>query len=96
MKNAIPASQTVTLTIEGVEIAASQGDTVAAAMLVAGFTHNRITPAKEIRRGPYCLMGICFDCLVEIDGVPNQRACQILVREGMQVKIQAKEGGLIL
>jgi predicted molibdopterin-dependent oxidoreductase YjgC len=42
------------------------------------------------------MMGICFDCLVEIDGVPNQRACQTLVQEGMRVKIQANEGNLDL
>lgn len=96
MKTAHPASKFVTLTIEGVENFASPGDTVAAAMLVAGYQHHRITPVKGKPRGPYCMTGICFDCLVEIDGVPNQRACQILVQEGMQVKIQAKEGGLNL
>lgn len=96
VKTAIPASQTVTLTIEDVETVTSQEDTVAAAMLAAGFTHNRITPVKGKQRGPYCLMGICFDCLVEIDGVPNQRACQTLVQEGMRVKVQAKAGELNL
>jgi predicted molibdopterin-dependent oxidoreductase YjgC len=96
MKNAIPAPRTVTLTIEGVETFASPGDTVAAAMLVASFTHNRLMPLNAQPRGPYCMMGICFDCLVEIDGVPNQRACQTLVQEGMRVKIQANEGNLDL
>jgi predicted molibdopterin-dependent oxidoreductase YjgC len=94
MNNTITESQPVTLTVEGREIIASQGDTVAAAMLGAGFTTTRITPVKEEPRAPYCMMGICFDCLVEIDGIPNQSACQILVREGMRVKIQEKEGSL--
>ena len=94
MNNAITDSKTVTLTIEGKEITAYQGDTVAAAMLVAGFTYTRITPEKEKRRAPYCMMGICFDCLVEINGIPNQKSCQILVQEGMRVNIQDKEGGL--
>ena len=94
MNNAIPGSKTVTLTIEGKEIAAFQGDTVAAAMLVAGFAYTRITPVKEERRAPYCMMGICFDCIVEINDIPNQRACQILVQEGMRVNIQEKEGSL--
>jgi predicted molibdopterin-dependent oxidoreductase YjgC len=39
-------------------------------------------------RAPYCMMGACFDCLVEIDGIPNQQACQTLVREGMRVNLQ--------
>jgi len=94
MNNSFTGSKTVTLTIEGKEIVACQGDTVAAAMLVAGFTYTRITPEKENRRAPYCMMGICFDCIVEINGIPNQRACQILVQEGMRVNIQQKEGNL--
>ena len=94
MNNAIISSKTVRLTIDGKEIVASQADTVAAAMLVSGFTYTRITSAEEKQRAPYCMMGICFDCMVEINGIPNQRACQILVQEGMRVKIQVKEGSL--
>ncbi len=94
MNNSITGSKTVRLTIEGKEIVAFQGDTVATAMLVSGFAYTRITPVKEKRRAPYCMMGICFDCIVEINGIPNQRACQILVQDGMCVKIQEKEGSL--
>ena len=90
----ITGSNTITLTIEGKDINAIQGDTVAAAMLAAGFAYTRITPEKEKRRAPYCMMGICFDCLVEINGIPNQRACQTLVQAGMHVNIQEKEGNL--
>ena len=96
MNNSITGSKTITVSIEGREIVASQGDTVAAAMLAAGFTYSRITPVREERRAPYCMMGICFDCMVEINGIPNQRGCQTLVQEGMRVKIQQKEGSLNL
>jgi predicted molibdopterin-dependent oxidoreductase YjgC len=34
------------------------------------------------------MMGVCFDCLVEIDGVANRQACMIEVRDGMRVKRQ--------
>jgi len=40
-------------------------------------------------RGPFCLMGSCFDCLVEIDGIPNRQACMVEVTEGMTVRRQA-------
>ena len=76
---------TVAITIEGRSVAARDGDTVAAAMLTAGFDHTRTTPLSASRRGPYCMMGACFECLVEIDGIANQQACQTLVREGMVV-----------
>ena len=39
-------------------------------------------------RGPYCMMGVCFDCLVEIDGRPNQQGCLVEVRAGMKVARQ--------
>lgn len=36
-------------------------------------------------RAPFCGMGICFECRVRIDGIAQQRACMVAVREGMQV-----------
>lgn len=78
----------VTLTIEGKRITAPAGSSVAAAMLTAGFDHVRTTPVSGARRAPFCMMGTCFDCLVEIDGAPNRQACQTTVRQGMRVKLQ--------
>ena len=79
---------TVTVTIEDRQVTVPSSDSVAAAMLSAGIEYTRITPLNGAHRAPYCMMGTCFDCLVEIDGVPNQQACQTKVREGMIVKIQ--------
>jgi predicted molibdopterin-dependent oxidoreductase YjgC len=78
----------VTITIEDRRIRVPASDTVAAAMLAAGFEFARTTPVSGARRAPYCMMGICFECLVEIDGVPNQQACQTQVHEGMTVDLQ--------
>ena len=80
--------ETVKITVEGKEISAPIGETVAAALLAGGFEYARITPVSGTHRAPYCMMGACFDCLVEIDGIPNQQACQTLVREGMRVNLQ--------
>lgn len=79
---------TVTIVIEGKSVDACAGDTVAAAMLAAGLDHCRTTPVSDAPRAPYCMMGVCFDCLVTIDGVGNRQACLIRVREGMQVNMQ--------
>lgn len=58
---------------------------VAAALLM--FRKSvRSTPIGDRPRGPFCMMGICFDCLVNINGVPNQRACMVTVDSGMRVK----------
>lgn len=58
---------------------------VAAAMLAAGATACRTSAVSGTPRGPFCMMGVCFDCLVEVDGVPNVQGCMTPVRAGMQV-----------
>jgi predicted molibdopterin-dependent oxidoreductase YjgC len=78
----------VSLKVDGQPIGARAGDTVAAAMLAAGIDRFRTTPVTESPRAPYCLMGVCFDCLVTIDGVGSRQACLVPVREGMAVETQ--------
>ncbi|MBL8342748.1 MAG: (2Fe-2S)-binding protein [Rubrivivax sp.] len=82
------ASRAVTLRLAGKTVNAREGDSVAAAMLAAGLAGCRSTPVSGAPRGPYCLMGVCFECLVQIDGVANQQACLVPVREGMVVEPQ--------
>ena len=73
----------VAITVDGKAISARTGDTVAAALLAAGIDHCRTTPVSGAPRAPYCLMGVCFDCLVTIDGVGSRQSCLVPVREGM-------------
>jgi predicted molibdopterin-dependent oxidoreductase YjgC len=63
------------------------GQTLATALLGAGVVPFRRTPVSGSARAPLCLMGVCFDCLVEVDGAQNVQSCLIDVREGMQVKL---------
>lgn len=79
---------TLTISIDGQQIEARAGDTVAAALLAAGFEHCRTTPVSGAPRAPYCMMGVCFECLVTVDGVGNRQACLLPVREGMRVETQ--------
>lgn len=79
---------TVTVRIDGRPVAARTGDTVAAALLSAGLRQCRTTPVSGAPRGPYCMMGACFECLVTIDGVGNRQSCLTVVREGMDIHTQ--------
>jgi len=83
-----PGAATLRLMFEEQEITATEGDSVAAALLAAGITHTRDTPVGASPRTPFCLMGTCFDCLVEIDGTPNRQACLTPVRDGMRIRRQ--------
>ena len=78
----------VALTVDGLSVSARAGETVAAALLAAGFEAFRTTGVSGVSRGPYCLMGACFDCLVVIDGVASRQACLVQVRAGMRVETQ--------
>jgi D-hydroxyproline dehydrogenase subunit gamma len=82
------AARAVTIFVEGESFAARATDTVAAALLAAGLERFRTTPVSGAPRAPYCMMGVCFDCLVTIDGSANQQACLIRVREGMRIEMQ--------
>jgi len=78
----------IELVYEGAAISANEGDSVAAALLAAGQKTFRATPIQGVSRGPFCMMGVCMDCLVEIDGIPNQQACMTIAKEGMIVNPQ--------
>jgi D-hydroxyproline dehydrogenase subunit gamma len=83
------AGKTISLTIDAKGVQARDGDTVAAALLAAGIAYCRTTPVSGAKRAPYCMMGVCFECLVTIDGIGNRQACLIPAREGMRVETQA-------
>lgn len=74
---------------DGRAMRARAGDTVAAALLANGVQACRQTPVSGAPRGPYCMMGVCFECLVVIDGVGNRQGCLVPLREGMRVETQA-------
>jgi predicted molibdopterin-dependent oxidoreductase YjgC len=48
----------------------------------------RASPVSGAPRAPYCLMGVCFECLVEVDGVRDRQACLTTIRDGMRVRRQ--------
>ena len=79
---------TVALTFNGRALQAPAGISVAAALLASGVSAFRTTPVSGAARAPFCMMGACFDCLVEIDGVPNRQSCLTAVASGMKVRTQ--------
>lgn len=82
------ANKPISFQFEGRQLAAAEGETLAAALLLSGISTFRNTVTSGTPRGPYCMMGVCFECLVEIDGRPNQQACMVVVRDGMNVRLQ--------
>jgi len=80
-----PGAQGVTITIDGEAVAAEAGESLAAVMLRQGATWTRTTPVSGSPRAPYCLMGVCFECLAEVDGVASVQTCLTPVKAGMRI-----------
>ena len=80
-----PGCDGVTIDIDGVPVAAEPGESVAAVLLRQPESWSRRTPVTQSKRAPYCMMGVCFECLAEVDGVPSVQTCLTPVRDGMRV-----------
>lgn len=75
----------LTLVVDGAPLQAFAGESVATALLADDRLAFRRTSKDGSPRGPFCAMGVCFECLVTIDGVSQSRACTVIVKAGMQV-----------
>ena len=87
-----PLSNTqITIFVNGHRLAAQRGQSVFAALAAAGIYRLRRTERLAQDRGAFCGMGVCFECLVTIDGVPHRRACMTEVQPGMKIIIHENE-----
>lgn len=77
-----PAGPRVRVTLDGAPLDLPDGANLAAALLAAGIGSFRATPVSGAPRGPFCMMGACFDCLIEAGGVTRQ-ACMMQVSAGL-------------
>ncbi len=80
-----PGAAAVTVHIDGRPVRAEAGESVAALLLRQPEGWSRTTPISASPRAPYCMMGVCFECLVEIDGQGSAQACLTPVQDGMSV-----------
>jgi sarcosine oxidase subunit alpha len=76
------------ITVDGREVEAFEGDSVAAVLLAIGVSPTRVSAVSGAPRAPYCMMGVCFECLVTVDGVGNRQGCMVPVRAGMAIETQ--------
>jgi predicted molibdopterin-dependent oxidoreductase YjgC len=76
----------IAVLIDGTPFEGRQGDSVAAVLLLAGKNACRGSSVSGELRGPYCMMGVCFECLVSIDGIDGLQACMIPIRRGMKIE----------
>lgn len=78
--------------LDGAAVPFLPGQTVGAALVADGRASWRTTRREERPRGIFCGIGVCFDCLVTVHGAPNQRACQVLAADDLDVRTQEGTG----
>jgi sarcosine oxidase subunit alpha len=78
----------VTIALDGARVTARAGESVAAALMASGHLALRTSPRSGAPRGAFCLMGVCQECVMRIDGV-RQQACTVEVQDGMTVEVDA-------
>jgi predicted molibdopterin-dependent oxidoreductase YjgC len=88
----VPEGPAFAIRFDHRRIGAKPGQTVAAVLWAAGIRSWRTTRTGGVPRGLFCGIGACFDCLITIDGVPNQRACLVPARPEMVVNSQTGTG----
>lgn len=86
----VERGQKVSLSVDGQPVIAFEGESVAAVLLAQGIRTFRHTAKTGQGRGLYCGMGICYDCLVTVDGVSNVRACMTPVEQGMAIETKPR------
>lgn len=91
IEDAIERGAEVEIVVDGRVVRAFEGESVAAALLAAGRRALRTTSRRREPRGLYCGMGVCFECVMTIDGRRNVRTCQTPVHAGMRVETQTGE-----
>ena len=92
MASMADGASSVTFTFDGAPIRAVPGQTLAAALMAEGVRTWSVTRRRGAPRGIFCGMGVCYDCLIVLNGRPNTRACLVRVEEGDVVTSQKGTG----
>jgi len=94
ISNGVARGTAFEILVDGRSIPAHEGETIGAALIAAGIHGLRHTAKRHEPRGMFCGIGLCYECAMVINGVPNIRACQTLATPGCTVETQKGLGRL--
>jgi aerobic-type carbon monoxide dehydrogenase small subunit (CoxS/CutS family) len=90
----MPPRREVEFFFEGDKLNGMEGEPIAAALMAVGIRVLRRSKWYGQPRGIFCAIGLCTDCMVVLDGVPNVRSCVTPLREGMDIRMQLTSDGM--
>lgn len=82
----VQRGEPITVRVDGRSVVAFAGETIAALLLAEGIRVFRHTAKRSDPRSVYCGIGVCYECLVTVDGVANVRACMTTLTPGMAIE----------
>ena len=82
--------KTVIIHVNGQPIEAKEGEPIASALIAAGIMTFRTTRVLQEPRGYFCGIGLCSDCMMTVNDIPNIRTCITQVQEGMSIETQSR------
>ncbi|MEN8154158.1 MAG: (2Fe-2S)-binding protein [Acidobacteriota bacterium] len=86
--DSIERKEKVTIKVNGEDVTAYMGETLLAALIASGYKSLKKSPVLKESRGGLCGMGVCYECLVTLDGAKNVRSCMQDIRPGMEIEIE--------
>ncbi len=91
LENSIhPEEKKVKIIVNGKTVLAEENEILLSVLIREGFKKIKKSPVLQQPRSFFCGMGVCFECIVKINGIPNQRACMTTVKEGMVVEVDGE------
>ncbi|MDJ1134938.1 (2Fe-2S)-binding protein [Streptomyces iconiensis] len=79
----------IDITVDGEPVRGIEGQSLAGVLLASGRLAWRHGP-DGAPRGVFCGIGVCFDCLLTVDGERDVRACRRRARDGDEVRTQTR------
>ena len=83
----VAAECLISISVDGRFLEVRKGVSLAMALMEAKIVPLRHSAVSSAPRSPLCLMGVCFECLCEVDGCQNVQACMVEVVDGMDVRL---------
>ena len=84
----IDRKEKVTIKVNGIEYPAFTGETLLAALISSGYKQLKTSPVLKEKRGALCGMGVCYECLVTVNGTKSVRACMTEIKAGMEIEVE--------
>lgn len=81
----------IAITVDGEILTGPAGSSISGILLENGRDSWRTTSRDRRPRGIFCGIGVCYDCILAVNGVRDVRACQRRAEDGDVIERQTEQ-----